>query len=142
MYSTRITKLALLDQPQVYTSMQYKCMYVNLSAISSVSRVYVVPLLPAPVYILLFVALRHSDEFTLPYAFVAVGRTVWVLFIVVSLVITGGYMISGSCRTAGYLALCYEIVSIIVGAISVVVELRIAVASTYGTIIGEYITTL
>lgn len=77
-----------------------------------------------------------SDEFMVPYASVAIGRTLWVVFLVVTLIVSGSYMFDAQCTDAGYAAFFYEVVSITVGVISIIVEFRIAVVSTYGTIIG------
>ena len=73
----------------------------------------------------------------LPYATCACGRTGWVLFLLVGLGATSKMLLSGSCYDIGYSAFAYELSSIIVGAFSLFVEIRIAQISTYGTIIGE-----
>ena len=81
-----------------------------------------------------------SDEFMLPYATCACGRMMWVLFLSVGLVFSINILLNTNCMGTGYMALVYVSTSIAVGAVSFVVELQIANASTYGTIIGKLFT--
>lgn len=78
-----------------------------------------------------------SDELMLPYATSACGRTVWVVFLAVGLVLASHPLLTGYCDDVGYAVFGYEVLSVVVGVLSLVVECHIAKASTIGTIVGE-----
>lgn len=73
----------------------------------------------------------------LPYATSACGRTVWVVFLAVGLALSSHLLLAGYCHDVGYVVFAYVGLSVVVGVLSLVVECRIAKASTIGTIIGE-----
>lgn len=73
----------------------------------------------------------------LPYAASACGRTVWVVFLVVGLALASHLLLAGYCHDVGYAVFAYEVLSVVVGVLSLAVECHIAKASTIGTIIGE-----
>lgn len=78
-----------------------------------------------------------SDELMVPYATSACGRTVWVLFLAVGLGIASHLLLWGYCHDVGYIVFAYELLSVFVGVVSLIVECQIATASTLGTIIGK-----
>lgn len=73
----------------------------------------------------------------LPFATSACGRAVWVSFLVVGLGLASHMLLWGYCRDVGYVVFAYEVLSVVVGVLSLLVECQIAKASTFGTIIGE-----
>lgn len=81
---------------------------------------------------------KNSDEFMLPYATSAFGRTLWVLFLLVGVCVTTPTLLFSDCEAPGLILFVYLVVSLGVGVVSILVEFQIAKASTYGTIIGKY----
>jgi len=73
----------------------------------------------------------------LPFATSACGRAIWVSFLAVGLGLASHMLLWGYCRDVGYVVFAYEVLSVVVGVLSLLVECQIAKASTFGTIIGE-----
>lgn len=80
--------------------------------------------------------LVRRDEFTLPFATSAFGRLIWVLMVLGGVLLVANFAVEGDCKEIGYVALSYELVSFFVAVVSMFLDYRIAVVSTYGTIIG------